>query len=104
MAQLNYSTSPTEEVSDEQDGWWWVERNPYGGVYAKGAFYGPDRVFTVLARGMAGEEDVARYTTSWNTREDERLRDGLIWNIELAYEMLPGEKTLWDVPPETDGS
>lgn len=74
MVQLNYSTSPTEEGLDEQDGWWWVERNPYGGVYINGAFYGPDRVFTVLDRGVGWEEDVVRYTMSWNTTEDESLR------------------------------
>lgn len=103
MVQLNYSISPTEEELDEQNGWWWVEPNPYGGVFIKTGFYGPDRVFTVLDSGVEGEEDVVRYTTSWNTTEDESLRDGQIWNIELAYEMLPGEKTLWDVPPEKDG-
>lgn len=52
---------------------------------------------------IVGEEDVRIYTASWNTMEDESLRDRRqIWNIELADEMLPGEKTLWDAPPKTD--
>lgn len=54
MFQLNYSTPPTEEGLDEQDEYWSVELNPYGGVYTKGAFCGPGRVFTVLDSDSRG--------------------------------------------------
>lgn len=105
LVQMDNSTSPTTESVNDQQGWWWIEENPNGGVYIKGGLYGPDYAYTVLEVGEETDEDIYRFEANWNRTEKnggrERFVDGQIWQIELAFAFLEGEKGIWDSPAET---